>query len=408
MTIDCKFCSTKLNEVISFGKMPIANAFLEKKEIENEFFFELASMYCPSCFLFQLKEQPKPEKLFHENYAFFAGTSNVMQNHFSDLSLELINRFSLSKEDLVIEIGNNDGGMVKYLNDLGFKNHIGIDPSSNVANQARKQGVNMVCDFFSLQLAETIKDKYGKARYFLAANTLAHIPDINSVFEGISNLLHDEGIFITEDPYQVDLFQKTSYDQIYDEHVFIFSLTSMINICKKFNLKVFDVKYIPTAGGSLRYYISKNKNIPITDSLKNHLEIEKIINFKSELTYKNFFINCEISKKNLIESIENLLNTKKTIASYGATSKSTTIFNYCNISSAEISYITDTTPTKQNKLSPGTHIPVYDYDFFNKNLPDVCFLGAWNHKDEIFKKERKNFNTKGKWISHLNDLDLSV
>ena len=103
-----------------------------------------------------------------------------------------------------------------------------------------------------------------------------------------------------------------------------------------------------------------------------------------------------------------MLNDNKTIASYGATSKSTTIFNYCNITSNEISYITDTTPTKQNKLSPGTHIPVYDYDLFNKNLPDICFLGAWNHKDEIFKKESKNFNTNGKWISHLDSLDLSI
>ncbi len=408
MTLNCKFCSTKLNEVISFGKMPIANAFLEKKDIKEEFFFELASMYCPSCFLFQLKEQPDPGQLFHENYAFFAGTSNVMQKHFSDLSLELINRFSLDKKDFVIEIGNNDGGMIKYLNDLGFKNHLGIDPSSNVANHATKQGVNMVCDFFGSDLAENIKDQYGKARFFLAANTLAHIPDLNSVFEGISNLLQDDGIFITEDPYQVDLFKKISYDQIYDEHIFIFSLTSMTKICKKFNLKIFDVRYIPTAGGSLRYYISKDNKTPVSVSVKKHLEIESLINFKSELTYKNFRDNCENSKKKLVNKIDILLNDNKTIASYGATSKSTTIFNYCNITSNEISYITDTTPTKQNKLSPGTHIPVYDYDFFNKNLPDICFLGAWNHKDEIFKKESKNFNTNGKWISHLDSLDLSI
>lgn len=405
MTRNCRFCSNELKEVISFGKMPIANAFLLQNEFKNEYFFELAAMYCPKCYLFQLKEQPDPKKLFHENYAFFAGTSNVMQTHFSDLSNELIDRFKLQKEHFVVEIGNNDGGMVKYLKDRGHKLHLGIDPSANVANFAKKNGVNMLCDFFTLELAEEIKEKYGTCEFFLASNTLAHIPDINSVFEGISLLLNDTGIFITEDPYQVDLFNKTSYDQIYDEHVFIFSLTSMKNICKKFNLEIFDVKYIPTAGGSLRYYITKNKNLPKTKNVFEYLEKENIINFKSEETYRKFYDDCENSKLRLKEIISNI-SPNKVIASYGATSKSTTIFNYCDIGPNEISYITDTTHTKQNKYSPGVHIPIYDYEYFCKNLPDFCFLGAWNHKNEIFNKEKNNFNINGKWISHLIDIEL--
>ena len=406
MTKDCRFCSSKLEEVISFGKMPIANAFLDKKDIDSEYFFELASMFCPKCFLFQLKEQPAPEKLFHENYAFFAGTSSVMQKHFSDLSNELINRFSLIDSDLVIEIGNNDGGMVKYLNDLGHIKHLGVDPSSNVADFARKQGVNMICDFFSLELAKQIKEEHGKAKFFLAANTLAHIPDINSVFEGISYLLNEEGIFITEDPYQVDLFNKISYDQIYDEHVFIFSLTSMLNICKKYDLNIFDVKYIPTAGGSLRYYITKNKNLVETQNVLKHLNLENKINFKIDQTYIDFYKNCENSKNRLNDTINKISKTK-TIASYGATSKSTTIFNYCNIGPSKISFITDTTHTKQNKLSPGMHIPIFNYEYFCKNMPEYCFLGAWNHKNEIFNKEANNFNIKGNWISHLDKINLN-
>ena len=403
----CRFCSNKTTEIVSFGNMPIANAFLTKEEIDREYFFELAAMYCPICYLFQLKEQPTPQMLFHKDYAFFAGTSDVMQKHFADLSNELINRFSLSQDDLVLEIGNNDGGMVKYLNDLGHKKHLGVDPSSNVADFAKKQGVNMLCDFFSLDLAEQIKDKHGKAKFFLAANTLAHIPDINSVFEGISKLLNDEGIFITEDPYQVDLFSKVSYDQIYDEHVFIFSLTSMLNICSKYDLKIFDVKYIPTAGGSLRYYITKNKHIDVSNRVIEHLNLEEKINFKIDKTYHNFFKNCEKSKLRLNEKLDEI-SKNNIIASYGATSKSTTIFNYCDIGPSKISFITDTTHTKQNKLSPGMHIPIYDYSYFCKNMPEFCFLGAWNHKKEIFQKESNNFNINGKWISHLEEIDFKT
>lgn len=405
MSISCRCCQSSLNEVVSFGKMPIANAFLKKENIEDEYFFELSAMYCPKCFLFQLKEQPDPKLLFHENYAFFAGTSMVMQKHFSDLANELLDRFKLNKNNLVLEIGNNDGGMVKYLNDIGHKNHLGVDPSKNVADSASKKGVKMLCEFFNYETAKNIKDEYGLVDYFLASNTLAHIPDINSVFSGISLLLSDDGIFITEDPYQGDLFNKISYDQIYDEHVFIFSITSMINICSKHNLKVFDVKYIPTAGGSLRYYITKKNNLPQSNELKKYIKLENDINFKSEKTYNNFYNQCESSKTKLRNLLIDLSQNNK-IVSYGATSKSTTIFNYCNIDKAIISYITDTTHTKQNKLSPGMHIPIHDYEYFKNNMPEYCFLGAWNHKNEIFEKEKNNFSLKGKWLTHLDGVKI--
>ena len=405
MTHKCRSCANNLSEVISFGDMPIANAFIKKEDIQKEYFFELAAMYCPVCYLFQLKDQPDPRMLFHKDYAFFAGTSHYMQKHFSDISTELINKFKLTKENFVLEIGNNDGGVLDYLNKLGFTRHLGVDPSKNVSDAAKEKGVNMFCDFFNYNNAKIIKKDYGQIDFFLAANTLAHIPDINSVFEGINHLLSDNGVFITEDPYQVDLFQKISYDQIYDEHVFIFSITSMKNICKNYGLEIFDVKYLPTAGGSMRYYISKKDTHPISTEVKKFEEVESKIDFTSEKTYLKFKENCEKSKKKLINLLSEISISNK-IASYGATSKSTTIFNYCQIDSSLISFITDTTPTKQNKLSPGVHIPVYDYEYFKKNMPDYCFLGAWNHKNEIIEKEKDNFLKKGNWITHLDGVKI--
>ena len=396
---NCRFCESDIVEVVNFGKMPIANAFLKKEDIKNETFFELATCYCPQCLLFQLIEQPNPESLFHENYAFFANTSNYMQKHFSELSNKLIENFDLKKNDLTIEIGNNDGGMVKYLKDKGF-NHLGIDPSKNVSDAARSKGVNILNNFFNFELSKKIKNSYGKAKIILSANTLAHIPNINSVFQGIENLLEDDGIYITEDPYQVDLFNKTSYDQIYDEHVFIFSLNSMNNICKKYNFEIFDVEHLETAGGSMRYYICKTGKKKISSNVNKFFDLEKKINFLQNSTYIDFKNKCEQSKNNFVNLLEKL-SKNNIIASYGATSKSTTIFNYCQIDTKLIKYITDTTSTKINKFSPGMHIPIYDYKFFNDNLPDYCFLGAWNHSDEIFKKEKNNFSVNGKWITHV-------
>ncbi len=396
--VNCRNCNYNLFEFMTFGKMPIANAFVEKNEFKKEYFFELAPTYCPACSLFQLKYQPNPNKLFHDNYAFFANTSNHMQDHFQELSKKIINNFSINKDDLIIEIGNNDGGMVRFFNDLGYQ-HLGVDPSKNVSDFAKSLGVNVLNDFFNIKTAKQIKNEYGKAKVFLSANTLAHIPDINSVFEGINFLLADDGVFITEYPYLINVLDQISYDQIYDEHVFIFSLTSIQNICKKFNLEVFDVEKLQTAGGSLRYYIARKGFKNISGNVKSILLSENKYSLYSEKTYLNFKDKCETSKIEL-KSLLDKLSESKTIVSYGATSKTTTIFNYCDINTTNICFITDTTPNKQGKYSPGKHIPIYNYEYFRKNIPDYCFLGAWNHSSEIFKKEKNFFSEQGKWITH--------
>ena len=295
----CRNCNNQTKKFMSFGRMPIANAFIKNIK-QREYFFELAPTYCPKCSLFQLLKQPNPKKLFHKNYAFFAGTSEKMQMHFHELASELIKKFKIKKTDLTMEIGNNDGGVVHYLAKKMF-NNLGIDPSSNVAKKAKLKGVNMYTDFFNYKVSKSIKKKYGLAKVFIAQNTLAHIPHINSVMKGIDNLLSDDGIFITEDPYLPEMLKKGSYDQIYDEHVFIFSLTSMINICKKFKFTVFDVKKLDTAGGSLRYYICRKNARPISSRLVSQLKLENKLKLFNLSTYKNFKFKCEKSKKALVK-----------------------------------------------------------------------------------------------------------
>ena len=179
----------------------------------------------------------------------------------------------------------------------------------------------------------------------------------------------------------------------------------MNNLCNKFSLNLFDVKYLDTAGGSLRYYITKNKNIKKTENFIKFINLENKLHGNSPLSiYEKFNKDCLRSKQSLSIFLDKYSN--KTIASYGATSKSTTIFNFCNIGPNEISFITDTTPTKINKLSPGKHIPIYDHNYFQSNMPEICFLGAWNHKKEILKKEKNQYSKFGKWFSHLPTTDF--
>ena len=394
----CRFCESPINKFMTYGKMPIANAFLTEEQYPQEYFFELAPSYCTKCSLFQLIDQPDPKLLFHEEYAFLAGTSAVMQEHFKSLANQVIDRFNLKPEELAVEIGNNDGGMVHYLNDLGYK-HVGIDPSKNVSDIAISKGVTMINDFFGDEIASKVKKEFGEAKVFLAANTLAHIPDIKSVFSGVNNLLSkDGGVFITEDPYLVNVFEKTSYDQIYDEHVFIFSLSAMSKICEEFDLEVFDIEPLPTAGGSMRYFICRKGQQEITERKVKQTVLEDKLDLFNKAIYLEFKKNCERSKNDLFELLSDLKAKGNVIAGYGATSKSTTIFNYCGIDNNLIDYITDTTPTKINKMSPGKHIPIYDYNYFCENHPDYTYLLAWNHKNEIVKKESGKY--KGRWITH--------
>jgi methylation protein EvaC len=394
---NCRNCKGELSDVIDFGRMPIANGFISKNDLDKEFFFNLNAVYCNKCTLFQLLENPKPSMMFHDSYAYYSGQSNYMQNHFSKLASKIDDQGRSNLK--VIEIGNNDGGVIEYL----YKKHncIGIEPSENVANVAKSKGIKVINDYFNINTAKDVCSKFGFADYILSLNVLAHIPDINSVFEGISELINQNGIYITEDPYLLDMLHLLSYDQIYDEHIFIFSLTSISNIIEKFNLEVFDLQRVDTAGGSMRYFIGRKGKRKISKEVLEIQRYEDEMKLYSQQTYKKFKDGCYDSKNKLLKSLEIQRKNGKLLCSYGATSKSTTIFNFCKIDKNLISYITDTTPIKQNKLSPGMHIPIYDYTYFINNIPDTIFLAAWNLRQEIFNKEKL---FKGNWISHIDHL----
>ena len=196
------------------------------------------------------------------------------------------------------------------------------------------------------------------------------------------------------------MFSKVSYDQIYDEHIYMFSATSVNKICKLYDLELINVVEQNTHGGSLRYICAKKNEHQINSNVKKILDIEKQKNLDNLESCISFKENCEISKIKLRKKLYDFKSHGKKISGYAATSKSTTILNYCDIGDDIIDYICDTTEEKIGKFSPGKHIPIKPMDYFYKNLPDVAFLFAWNHKKEIFEKE-KDFAKKGEWTAHV-------
>lgn len=400
MSYKCLICGKNIEPFMSFGQMPFANGFLTPEEFKNEYFFGLEVASCSVCRMFQLIEQPAPEKMFHGDYAFFSSTSNRMAVHFKEFAENIKKNKLKNKDPFVVEIGCNDGIMLEHFAKDRIR-HLGIEPSLNVAKVANEKGCRTISKFFNEELAEEIVKEHGQADAFLGANVMCHIANLNSVIAGIKKLLKPEGVVVFEEPYLLDVIEKTSYDQIYDEHVFLFSLGSIKYAFGQYDLELIDIEPQKTHGGSMRYVIAHKGSHSISDKVLRQLKKEEQSGLNKDETYLKFKKNCEISRRDLINLLQKLKKEKKRVVGYAATSKSTTILNYCRITKDLIEFISDTTPIKQGKYSPGMHIPVKPYAEFKAKYPDYAFLFAWNHAEEIMEKEKAYRDSGGQWILHV-------
>ncbi len=396
----CLICRSPIQPFISFGRMPIANGFLSREEFASEYFFELEVGFCRHCGMVQLLEQPAREKMFNENYAFYSGTSEGMKVHFKEFADDVMRNYLDADNPFVVEIGSNDGIMLQNFN-VNKIRHLGIEPSANVAEVARQKGIQTMCEFFDEALAGRIVQNQGQADAFLGANVMCHIPCLHSVIEGMKILLKPSGIVMFEDPYLGDVIENTSYDQIYDEHVFLFSVTSIRNLFEQHDMEIIDVEPQETHGGSMRYIIARKGARPVSGKVSEYLLKEKEMGLHKPETYDVFRRNCETSRDALVNLLKEIKATGKRIVGYAATSKSTTIINYCGIDDKLIEFISDTTPVKQGKYSPGAHIPVRRYEEFTAHYPDYALLFAYNHAREIMAKEKNFIASGGRWIVYV-------
>ena len=395
----CKITKSEINSFMSFGKMPIANGFLKKEDFKKEFFFNLDVGFSEKISLFQLKDHPTPEQMFNDKYPFFTGSSETMKSHFKQYS-DFIKKSYIKNNSKIIEIGSNDGTFLSNFKNSNLQ-YVGFEPSGNVAKIANKNGINTLNNFFSTGSLDHVKDFLKQTDVIFAANVICHVPDLIDLIKAVDKLLSKNGVFIFEEPYLGSMFEKTSYDQIYDEHIFMFSATAVHKIFDSFDMELVDVIKQPTHGGSLRYVVSRKKVKIPSLNVKKILDKEKINNLDNIESCNQFKINCETSKSKINQLLKKITNEGKKIAGYAATSKSTTILNYCGIDSKKIEYICDTTKEKIGKYSPGMHIPIVTIDHFRNDNPDFVYLFAWNHKDEIFNKEKNFTKNKRKWISHV-------
>ena len=389
-----------MNKVfLNLGRQPLANSFLKdikEKTLRNEFFYNLKICFNTKNYLVSIKKPVNPKKQYTDKYAHRASESKTMRLAFKDVAQKLSKRF---RPKSIMEIGSNDGVFLKNFNK---KSVIAVEPCKNLA-RITKRLFKTYDEFWNLKLSnKLLKEKKGEIDLIFSANTISHIPNLEETFKGISKILSINGVLVIEDPSLLKVLLNNSYDQFYDEHVYVFSLLSMKNIVKKFGLRLFDIEHLSTHGGSNRYYICKEEGkYKSTTRLKKALKDEISHKLNKIESYFKFSNRVNLSRKKLFNLMKKLKKKKKKIISYGATYKSTTVFNYCKINSKIIDYVTDTTLNKQGKFTPGSHIKIISPKIGINKTVDFAFLGAWNFKKEIFIKEKNFLKKGGRFITHV-------
>ena len=385
----------KIIEFLDLGNQPLANSYIKKKDLaKKERKYRLIVCFNKLNKLVSIKKTFSSKDMFNDEYPYRSSTSQTMSLHLKRLAQKI----KKIKPNKILEIGSNDGCFIK---NFDRKKTIGVEPCSNVEKITKKQKYNTYPEFWSPKLAKKILKKHKKVNLIFSSNTISHIKNLDEVFKGINIVLDEKGMFILEDPSLLECLKKNTYDQFYNEHIYVFSYLSLQKALKKHNLEIFKIEKLKIHGGSNRYYIKKKTNkIKFHISVSHHKFKEIKYGLESLKTYIKFAKRIENSKKKLFSIFTKCKKNNKKIIGYGATAKSVTILNYCNINNSMINYFVDTTPDKQNKYTPGTKILIKKYSNLINDNVDYAFLGAWNFKKEIFTKEKKYIKKGGKFIIH--------
>ncbi len=395
--IRCRICKgEKLAKFLDFGNQPLANSFLKSpNDFKEEKFYPLAVYFCHSCNLAQLLDVVSKEEMFSD-YIYFTSGMPKISNHFRLYAEDVMSRF-LKAGDLVVEIASNDGILLKFFQDAGFRT-LGVDPAANVVKIADKLGVQTVVDFFSEQIGKQIARTEGKAKAILANNVVAHIDDHHDLAKGVAALLAEDGVFVLEAPYLVDMFENLTYDTVYHEHLSFLAIRPLKILFEKFGLEIFEVQVNEVQGRSLRVFTGHKGRHGINPSVQKYVDLELSLGLDKVKSYQNLAERVVAQKQQLIKLLSDLVKSGKKIAGYGAPAKGNTMLNYCNIGTDILDYTLEDLPVKQNLFTPGMHIPTVDSVYAHAHLPDYFLMLAWNYEKPILEKEQAYMQNGGKFI----------
>ena len=395
--IRCQFSKKKdLELVLSLGSLPAVNNFEKiKKKKAHEFFFPTNLVYSKSSNLFQIDNVVEKEILFPKTYPYTSSTTKILRNNFSSLFKEVKKVIDLKPKDLVVDIGSNDGNLLRQFKNVRV---LGVTPE-DIGKKAIKSGIPTILSYFNKDVVNKILKKYGKAKIVTATNVFAHMENLNEVTDNIMKIMDKDGMFITESHYFLSILQNLQYDTIYHEHLRYYTLTSLKKFLEKKHLKIFNFVKIPTHGGSIRVYASKNKNVKVSKNIRKILSYEKRVINKHNL--KKFSVKVLDTKIKLLNLLNKIKTKNQIVYGVGAPSRAATLINYTGINHNLLKCICEISGShKIGKFMPGTNIPILNEKIIFKKKPDYLLILSW-HIFEDLKRVFKQKGYKGKFILPL-------
>jgi len=381
---------TEFKEVIDFGDNALVNSLLTKEEFGTEEVASLVVEQCQSCYLVQIRNIVDSHEIYKEvDYLYFSSDMPTLDDYFKEFAEDVKERF-LEENDLVVEIGSNDG---IFINNFG--NALGVDPALNVVLRALKKGIPTIPEFFTEKVAKKIVGEYGHAKVIAGSNCIAHLNDLNDMMKGVKSLLTSDGVFVVECNYWGGMVKNKNYALIYHDHFSYFTLKNWLDYAKKNELSVFDAIVTPSQGGSLRVFMDRGDR-EMSERCSDLLQEELDSNLNSYETAKRYEREVREQAKKLGDLVRKLKSNGAEIAGYGAAAKGFSVLKLAELDERHIDYFVDDSPAKQGKYTPISHIPIYKR---TNQKPDYFFITAPNYKDVIISKEKEYLANGGKFIT---------
>lgn len=396
----CRMCDSKsLVKAMSLTPTPPGNDFLSKSELDREeIVYPLDLYFCDECSHLQLGHIVAPKILYQKNYSYVSATSRQFVNHLKNYAEEMIDRFGLKKGNLVADIGSNDGTCLSFFKKGGM-DVLGIDPAIEIANKASANGIKTIADFFGYRLSLDLRKKYGAAKHITSHNACAHIDDLFDVVKGVHHWLDNDGVFVMEVGYFVDVYNNTWFDTIYHEHVDYHTVKPFIKLFERVGMELISVERVSPQGGSIRLMSQKiSGKLQPDDSINKLILLEQKLGLDRVETLKVFNNNILSTRKELHTLVKSLKKNGKSIAGFGAPTKATTLMAHFGINDEILDFIVDDNPLKQGLFSPMTHIEILPASELYKRRPDYVLILAWNFSEPIIKMHKKYSEEIGKFI----------
>ena len=392
----CRSCAS--NDVflaIDLGELPISNELNQEARITTEV-FPLRLQVCKNCSLGQVGSEILPTRLFSD-YRYLSSVSSSFLFHAQQFCEGLLRSGMVSDGDLVMEIACNDGYLLKNFVGKNVK-ILGIEPSTNVSQKAKTQGIPVINDFFGSKLARQLVDEYGFPKIVIANNVMAHVPELQDFVNGLSILCGPETIVSVENPSILNILNGHQFDTIYHEHFSYLSCNSVDNISKRFGLTLFDLEELSTHGGSNRYWLKKGA-AEKSDTLLKQLQDEKLSGISDEKTWK---LTSESITKNLVglrEWLKQCYDAGETVLGYGAAAKASTLLNAADVPLEYLSEICDLSEEKIGRYIPKANYKVINYENFIKKIPDNVLIFPWNISKEISEQIKIDSPGSKLWVA---------